>query len=437
MGLILGLAAGGARALVKSRKKAKPKQVAQKATGVRVVEVRERTFGPEVVGMGRARPRRIVTLSSEVAGIATWVHAGLRDGLRVKRGATLIQIEDATLRANEARSQAVVDARKAEVRRILEQRATLKVRLAIQARHLTIERREENRIAKLLAKGIRNERELDLQRLAVLRLEDGLAQLRLSQRQFEPQLAQARASLRQGEAELAALRLDLARTTVRAPFAALLNAVGVEAHQRLNVGQRLCELWDTEKVEVPVALTLGDALLLSKDLQAPPALIATLEVETAGETLSWKGTLVRFEPIQGDTQTLKAVIEVNNSAGRAPLTPGLFCRVRMQAPKLTGLALPLSALQERKRVYVVREGALRILTPVLGRQAGAWVLVRGKLPAGSLVVVSTLERALEGLPVQITGREEELIPPAGDPQREPTSPPPTSPAEPRAPEASK
>ena len=83
-------------------------------------------------------------------------------------------------------------------------------------------------------------------------------------------------------------------------------------------------------------LTVADASLLIRDLElggkGKPDEAERVDVvyEDGHEPITYTGVLQRFEPVDGATQTVKAVVEVENAAGRAPLSPNVFCRVTLR-----------------------------------------------------------------------------------------------------------
>ena len=96
------------------------------------------------------------------------------------------------------------------------------------------------------------------------------------------------------------------------------------------------------------------------------------------------------------------VVAVENPPQATPLLPEVFCRVSLEgAVSQRGLTIPLTAIQERGQVYVVRDGRLAIAEPRLGRRLGRWVIVEQGLEAGDQVIVSPLEKVVEGIALQV------------------------------------
>ncbi|HBP20467.1 MAG TPA: hypothetical protein DEA08_22080 [Planctomycetes bacterium] len=84
----------------------------------------------------------------------------------------------------------------------------------------------------------------------------------------------------------------------------------------------------------------------------------------------------------------------------------MFVQVNLSGPpRDIPLALPVEALQEGERVYLIQDGKLAMRRVQRGRRIGRWVTITGGLAAGEQVIVSPLERAIEGIPLEIVGDE--------------------------------
>jgi multidrug resistance efflux pump len=385
------------------RRKPPVKPYVETKTGVEVVEVGPRQITPSVEGYGRARPTRRVTISAEVGGRVATIHTALEDGRLVTKGATVVAIDSADATASLAQAQAQLASAQGEVERLVATKHWLAQRLELAEDTLRLELADLDRARDLKRRGIDSERGQDQAERAVVRARDAKLTLQQSAGLLGPQLAVARARVAEARARLTTATRDLERCQIVLPFSGLLAQVQVEAHQQVAPGQTLFELWEVERLEIPVSLSLGDAFLLSEQLGTAPS-TGRVEVryELPGQTRRWPGRVLRFEPLQGETQTLRAVVEVESRQG---LVPEAFCHVILEGPPLEmRLALPVAAIQEGGRVYLAEpddkgQDRLAIKTIRTGKRSGAWVEVLAGLERGSRVIVSPLERAIEGLPL--------------------------------------
>lgn len=377
--------------------------------GVRVVEARRRAIEPQVEGLGRARASRRVTVSAQIGGLITALHPALEAGLRLPADAEAVRIDPADARASLAEAEARLAGARAERDRLSTLRASLDERIRVARELVALERAETERMRTLVGAGILREREPDAARLALLSREDALLGLESQRAQLDPQLAAAEAALAETQARLDMARLNESRTRVPSPLAGgLVASRQVEVGQLVSPGQALFEVWDVDHVEVPVALTVAQALLVAPDLRADAAAPVNVEVHAelgAGER-TWPARLARLEPVDPATQTVRAVVVVENAAPEAgappPLLPGVFCRVVLRGtPAPAALVIPLEALQERGRVFLAEDQALVVREVALGHRLGGWVEVRDGVREGELVITSPVERPIAGLPLQV------------------------------------
>jgi multidrug efflux pump subunit AcrA (membrane-fusion protein) len=427
---ILIVAGGAARGLVAMRSEAPRADPVQRRTGVRVIEVHTGEILPEVSALGRARALWEVPISAQVAGKALEVHEELRDGAVLTEGQIAVALDGADHRLSEERFAAQLTGLEAQQAQLQVERSTLRERIGVVERRLALEEEELARKQDLLRQGIGMQRDLDLLRTSALQIEDTLVSLRSSLALIEPRLDALAAQTRQAQADLAQARLNLERIEIRVPFTGQVSRVAVLPHQLVSAGARLFDLHRIDQIEVPVVLTLEQAALLG--LSQAPGQGAAQAYETAevsvtheghGDDQAWVGVLKRFEPVDAMTQTIKAVILVHNRIDQAPLLPGVFCRVSLRVPPIhVPNAIPLRVLQERDRVYVVRDGLLAVVSLQLGRRLGQWVEVQGGLEPGDQLISSPLERPVEGLALEVLGVETVSLPGSAGAEASPADP---------------
>jgi RND family efflux transporter MFP subunit len=351
-----------------------------------------------------------------VGGEVVFVHKSLEAGADLPGQTVVVRITEEDLKVRLENDAALVAQVTADRLQLRTQKTFLSERIALAERMMALETADLARVEQLLVRDIGTERDLDAVKRQLVRSQDTLAALRMTQAELTPRIASADARLRQANAALAATQLDVKRTTIKLPFPATIASASVEEHQVVKPGQILFRAWDVAKVEVPVVLTLEEALLLDPSLgRGQGNADVTATVTFSGEAAwSWPGQLLRFEPVDADTQTIRAVIKVENPKHGAPLLPGMFCRVELQAARtIRALMIPADAVQERGRVFLVRDGRLALATIERGPRVGAFVTVRSGLEDGDQVVISPLERTVEGIELEVLEEASPIAPEAG------------------------
>lgn len=369
---ILVLVAGVALAavIINARPKVERRPPAASAPLVRVVEVRLGELLLNVHGQGTVEPRSEATLVAQVGGVIDRVARQFAEGAFFRRGETLVWIEDADFRLAVAQAEAAV----------------------AQAR-VGLEREKA-------------ETELALGEWAELGTGEASS---LTRR--EPQLAQARSALAAAEAALEQARLNLARTTVQAPYDGRLRAKLADIGQFVGRGTPLATVYATDTAEIRVPVARGDLGFLDLDLgrgdlgDRGPAV--RLTSGSAGKAQRWDGRVVRtdggFDP---RTRMLGLYVEVDDPFGRhgdggAVLPMGLFVEAEIQGRRAEAVAvLPRAALRDGDRMLVVADDRLRYRAVEVVRTLDDEVVVSAGLEAGELVCVSNLETVVDGMRVR-------------------------------------
>ena len=162
--------------------------------------------------------------------------------------------------------------------------------------------------------------------------------------QGKVQLAEKEAALAEARAEVERLRLELANTTVRAPFAGVLNSRSVEVGQYVGVGDPLLEVADNDPLLIRADVTELDIGQLSQGGKANIRL---------SENRESKG-VIRFLSRVSDPATNTFAIEVTMANPDSRLPAGTSAELHIPLGKQ--LAIPLSpallALDEAGRLGI-------------------------------------------------------------------------------------
>ncbi|MBY5992440.1 efflux RND transporter periplasmic adaptor subunit [Ferrimonas balearica] len=243
----------------------------EQATEVTGRKVQAQTVMREVNLYGRTEPDRMATLRAEVKGRVLEVLA--ERGARVRAGQPLVQLHQRDLPQQLARAQAEL-----------------------------------------------NQRQIDFD--ASLKLAQQGLQGRLRQAEVETELVKARAEVKR-------LELDLAHTTVRAPFDGVFNDRVVEQGDYLAIGDPIGMVADLDPLVVNAQITEIDVVGLSVGQTAYASFIGDAPVE---------GTVRYIASVSTEgTNTFRIEVALPNPDGR------------LRAGKSTELNVPL---ESRKAIYI-------------------------------------------------------------------------------------
>lgn len=334
-----------------------------------LVETMVVTAGEETVlvrALGTVVPARQTQIRAEVAGVVRDMAPGFQPGATVAGASPLVRLADDDFRLT-------VAAREADLENA---RAALELEQGYQqvARH-----------------------EWELLALTGQAAENPDLALR------KPQLAQARARLRQAEAALEQARLDLRRTTISAPFTALVLDKHVEVGSRVSVTDTLATLVDTREywVEATVAVDrLPWVELPSKDGSGSTVRIRSQAsgAEREGRILRLRGDLEE----QGRLARMQISLPAPLEAEPAPILLGEYVRIEVQGRRLENvIRLPRAALRDNDTVWTVQNSTLAIRRAEVAWRDTDWVLVSGGLASGDTVVTSELGAPIDGMPVTL------------------------------------
>ena len=320
----------------------------------------------QVRTQGESRPQIEIDLVPEVGGKIIYVSPNFVEGGIFKKGETLVRIEDADFKVAVIRAEAGI----------------------AQAQQVVVREQAEGAMAR------QDYAELGRGEASSLALR-------------EPQLAQARASLQAAEAELESAKLNLARTSVKAPFSGRVRSKASDLGQFVTPGSRLGRVFSTGVAEV--RLPLSDDQLSKLDLplafvtkDRATAPIVDLSCIVAGERRHWKGRIMRTDSAYDtSTRALFAIAEVVDPYGKGasedgvPLAPGLFVDADIAGKSFENvITIPRDGLRPQDEIYVVDDqgkAEIRKVT-VLDATAERAVLTGG-VTAGELVVLSPMERS--------------------------------------------
>jgi membrane fusion protein (multidrug efflux system) len=252
------------------------------------------------------------------------------------------------------------------------------------------------------AERARADRDLTRQQLERVR------RLRAENASSPADLERAEAAARSAEAAVALLELQIARTTVRAPFAGVVGQRFVSTGDYVTTATRLLTLQTVDPqravIEVPErhAVRLGRGQTVEFTVAARPDRVFRAEVDF-------------IDPVVQDASRTIVV------KARAPnpdrvLRPGMFIEARLAtATRANAIVVPEDAVQPLRTanvVWAVTDGKASRRVVQLGARSQGRVEILSGINAGELVVVGGLERMAEGMPVAPQPRSRPSGPPA-------------------------
>ena len=224
------------------------------------------------------------------------------------------------------------------------------------------------------------------------------------------QIAAQRAAVKQLEASISDLNINIAKSTIKAPFAGIISARQIDEGTVVNTGQSVVRLVENTSPEARIGIptTVINRLRVASNQK----------VEINNQTYS--ATVASILPeVNSSTRTQVAVLALENSA-ISKVNPGQTVRLKLtdDIPSL-GFWLPNKALTQGLRglwtCYVLAKPAsdnanapqgsfvLEQRSVEILHQESDRVLVRGTLQSGDRIVANGVHRLVPGQMVRPIG----------------------------------
>lgn len=193
----------------------------------------------------------------------------------------------------------------------------------------------------------------------------------------------------------------LAESRVTSPVDGVVEQESVESGEAVMAGTNLLTLQAADSLEVRAWIGEGDVPYINKGDPATVSL-ASLPGQAFEAIVGSVG--VNAHPSTGN-YPVELIIEPEAGLVR----PGMTATVDIQGVRYPDvLLLPETGLVDRGRrkvVFVVRDGVARRIEPVLGAGFSDRLLILSGLEAGDQVIVSNLQRVLDGKAVEVVSGE--------------------------------
>ncbi len=379
---IVVILAGFAGMQIMVHSRAAPKKEVKESRGV-LVEVKSVTrenLPVVVMGTGTVGSRQEASITPQVNGRVTYLAPGFVVGGLFRKGDLLFRIEDTDYRLAIDRAKAAI--------------AKAEFDLATVEGQAHVARIEWER----------------------LHLEDKKEPSPLVL--YEPQLKNARANVDSAKSALSQAELDLARTSVYAPFTCLIRSEEIDLGQYVTVGKSVATVAGTGAAEIVVPLPLEEMqwITIPRKGSNGNGSKARVKLAVGDKVLTWKGRVVRSLG-EVDTrgrmaQVVVAVadpynLERGGDAKRQDLEIGMFVDVEIIGKTLSGVfSVPRSALRDGDTVWTMDdEGTLRVTPVTVVRRKRDTVVLRDGFPEGAKVVLTNISGAAEGMKLRLAGEE--------------------------------
>lgn len=373
---LLVLLAGviGAIAITRSAPEVNRRPAERTAPLVEVAMVAKAPARVKVPAMGTVIPAQDLVLKSRVAGQVVAVHSAFVEGGRIAAGEEVLRIDPLDYELAVTRRQSAL--------------AEAEFQLKLERGRQDVARREWELLGGEGEAGDPLDAELALRR---------------------PHLEKALADLAAARAELAQARLDLERTSIRAPFNALVRSRRVEKGSQVAAQEELAQLVGTDtywiRATLPVDRLEWIDLPRSVNGDGPP-----VEVTYAGGVVRRGRVLRLLGDLETEGRLARVLVAVPDpldlaapAAPRPPLLIGEYVRLEIEGREMADVfQIPRLALRDGATIWVANSDNRLEVRPVapLWRELDMVLLAEG-LTTGERLVVSEIPSPVPGMVLRV------------------------------------
>jgi RND family efflux transporter MFP subunit len=344
---------------------------------VAVAKVETRPMEHAIIATGTLVAQEESTLSAKVAGRLEKVAVDV--GSVVRQGDLLAQVEprDYELLVQQAKA-ALAQARTAVGLPLLGDDDTVKLEdlsTVKQAKAVLDESlKNRTRIQDLAKSGIAAQSELD-------KIEASYAVALTSYQTAREQASSRMAVLTQRRAEYDIACKQLADTSVRAPFDAVVQSRSANVGEYVAIGTHIVKLVKTDPLRLRLSVPERESALVRLD--------QAVRLFIEGDSRVYKGRIARLSPAL-DEQSRMLLVEADVPA-QGVLRGGMFARAQIIVDEReSGLSIPASAVitfAGLEKVVAYQDDKALEKTVTTGRRGAGWVEIVNGLRVGELVVV--------------------------------------------------
>nr|MBF0222403.1 efflux RND transporter periplasmic adaptor subunit [Desulfobulbaceae bacterium] len=370
--VLLGVGVASFKYLMASKPEAKRRTPDKMQALVEVMKVRS-TVEPVIVkAFGRIKPAKEIALQSRVAGMVVSVHPDLVRGGMVAKGDVIAQLDDtdfnlAVKQKKDALAQANADLR--------------------------------------LEEGSQNVARQEWELISTLTdVDSSTADIALR----KPQLAKAQVKIQTAQTEVEKAELDLSRTTVRAPFSAIVREKHVNTGSQITTQTVIATLVGVDSFWIEITVPTNQLQwIVMPGGGGQPSNVTVFSGENR-----FKGKILKLLPdLEQDGLMARILVEISkpmsSENNKAPLLINSFVRVEIRGREISNIyKIPRSALQDKRNVYVAtQEETLHILPVTVAWEDAEFAYIAEGLNETSRLIVSQLPAPIEAMPLKIAGQE--------------------------------
>jgi RND family efflux transporter MFP subunit len=228
----------------------------------------------------------------------------------------------------------------------------------------------------------------------------------------QPQLEQARSNIATVKTELEIAQIDLNRTTLKAPFNAIITARNTNLGNIVSGNDTLATLVGTDEYWIEAELPSHDLNWLSIPKTTEEKGVKTIVFQSNGMGKRI-GHLKNTTGLINETSRLATVIIsvadplLHHSKGDFRLNLNDYVRIEINAKTLKrAYKIPQNVMREGGTVWVYDNGTLNIIKPTIAHEDRAYAYVTGGLNDHAQIITSDIVIPIQGMEISLRDKGE-------------------------------
>lgn len=409
VGIATVAAAIGVFTLLYSTRPETPRQQeGERSLTVRTVTAALEQTAPSWRGYGAAEARHAADIASEVTALVLDRPEDIEAGASIKRGETIVRLDDAQYRQRHARAIETINVLNARLETLEAELSSIERSLELAERATELMKWELERLQEAEQQGAAGPAEINrlMRQLTQTQREEEALRERFDQ--IVPRRKELRSQIAVEEANARLAEIDVERCRITSPIDGRIQRVHVKEGERLSPGGPVARVVNLEQMETP--------------LRAPASAAGELEIGDRIELVAdgpggrtWPAVLSRIAP-EADQQTRTITIYAETQQDphadrRTLLLPGQFVTARIfKASPKQRIPVPRAALRKDGVMVIDEQGRARRRRVEVSHYFEAdlprfdpaerqWAAIETGLSPGDRVIISNLDELAAGQPV--------------------------------------
>lgn len=223
-------------------------------------------------------------------------------------------------------------------------------------------------------------------------------------------IASADAGLAAAQSRIKQAKLDLDRTSIRAPFNAVVMEKNADIGDVVSTSTTLSSLLGTDRVWIELALPLSDLRWIETGTQSASTLGSRVEIRNPsawGNDVHRDARVIQILPqIEAESRMARVLVEVEDplsvseqSKSLPKLLVGSYVQAKIIGPTISNVVrLPRSVVRDGDVVRIMNDSnELEIRKVTVAFKEPEYVLISQGIESGERIVTTNLATAVEGL----------------------------------------